>query len=108
MKLYVDKYRHDLSLNEGDWVYVKLQPYKQSSVEERTRDKLSKHYFGPYQIIKELRPVACEIATSPTFRIHPVFYVSLLKRYIGEVHYSPIPYPLILLTITLLYDHLLS
>lgn len=32
---YADKQRRDVSFSIGEWVYVKLQPHKQTSVEGR-------------------------------------------------------------------------
>lgn len=52
MKHYADKHRRDLTFNVGDWVYVKLRPYKQTSTKDSPNTKLSKRFYGPYQIVK--------------------------------------------------------
>ena len=51
----------------------------------RKRGKLSPCYIGPYLILKKIGTVAyeLELLTSLGF-VHPVFYVSMLKKCIGD------------------------
>ena len=85
MKQAADKKRREVNFEVGDWVYLRLQPYRQQSVFLRTSHKLSNRYYGPYQIEERIGPVAYKLKLSPGSRIHPVFHVSLLKKKIGEV-----------------------
>ncbi|KAL6326159.1 hypothetical protein AAG906_001034 [Vitis piasezkii] len=75
----------EVNFEVGDWVYLRLQPYRQQSVFRRTSHKLSNRYYGPYQIEERIGPVAYKLKLSPGSRIHPMFHVSLLKKKIGEV-----------------------
>ena len=48
MKQVYDKKHTDKELVVGDWMYLKLQSYRKSSVEHHTNHKLSPQFFGPY------------------------------------------------------------
>lgn len=61
-------------------MYLKLQPYVQSSVAVRTNHKLVFHYFGPFQVEKKIGPVAYRLKLAATAAIHPVIHVFQLRR----------------------------
>ncbi|KAL6283047.1 hypothetical protein ACE6H2_013976 [Prunus campanulata] len=49
------------------------------------RGKLSLRYIGPYEITKRIRPVAYTLALpSKLSRIHDVFHVSMLRKYMPD------------------------
>jgi hypothetical protein len=82
MKNLADKKRTERTFQLGDEVFIKLQPYAQSSVLSRSNHKLAFRYFGPYNISKCVNPVAYEVALPADARIHPVFHVSQLRKVI--------------------------
>lgn len=93
MKKNADGQRRDISFDIGDWVYIKLQPYRHTSVENRTHPKLSKRFYGPYKIINKYGQVAYELELSSSSKIHLVFHVSRLKGYTGDTTLPSNPLP---------------
>lgn len=91
MMFYVDQRRTDKSFEVGDWVYLKLKPYRQFSTKAIKDHILSKQYFGPFQIMEKIGPVAYKLELPPSSRIHPVFHISLLKKHNGEILPSMTP-----------------
>ena len=84
MKKQADKHRSERSFNVGDWVFLKLQPYVQSSVAARSNNKLSLKFFGPFRVLKRVGAVAYLLILPVTATVHPVFHVSLLKSSPGS------------------------
>ncbi|XP_026416204.1 uncharacterized protein LOC113311598 [Papaver somniferum] len=82
-KQQADKNRTEGEFQIGDWVYLRLQPYRQTSVQLRKNLKLYAKFFGPYQVLAKLGKVAYKIQLPPSSRIHPVFHVSQLNPKLG-------------------------
>lgn len=57
----------------------------------KKKNELNPTFYGPYQVVKILGPVAYQLKLTPDSKIHPVFHVSLLKK--ALVH-SVTPQPL--------------
>jgi len=92
MKTQADKSRTERSFSVGTWVYLKLQPYVQSSVAARANQKLAYRFFGPYQIIDKIGSVAYKLKLSDSSSIHPVFHVFQLKLAVPVTHdVQPLP-----------------
>ncbi|KAJ0555711.1 putative chromatin remodeling & transcriptional activation CHROMO-DOMAIN family [Helianthus annuus] len=91
MVTQANKKRLDKEFNISDWVYLKLQNYRQKPVQERKNHKLSRRFFGPYKILDRIGKVAYKLDLPATSRIHPNFHVSLLKASHGTAKPSQIP-----------------
>ena len=58
MKHQSDKCRSKREFAVGDWVFLKIQPYVQSSLAQRSCQKLTFRLFGPFQIIARVGAMA--------------------------------------------------
>ena len=84
MKQQVDQHRTEREFELADWVFVRLQPYKQLSLKQQGKNKLAPKFYGPYQTIRKISRVAYELKLSETSRIHNVFHVSNIKKLLGQ------------------------
>jgi hypothetical protein len=98
MKKYADGKRSERQFQVDDWVFLKLQPYIQSSLAARSNQKLAFKFFGPYRVLARVGTVAYRLELPPSSSIHPVFHVSQLKKAVGAHHSvtSSLPPPSIL------------
>lgn len=74
MKQQIDSHRIDRSFKVGDWVYFKVQPYKQVSISTLHFHKLAFKYYGPFQIARKVGPVAYTFLFSPSVKIQCMFH----------------------------------
>lgn len=94
MKHFADKNRRSMEFMVGEWVLVRLQPYRQHSVQLWKFQKLALQYFGPFQVVERVSTVAYHLGLPEHAKIHPVFHISQLKKYHGEPageSYLPLP-----------------
>jgi len=101
MKNQADKHQLDKQFPIGSWVFIKLQPYRQTSLRS-TQHKLSKRYFGPFQIVEKIGPVAYRLLLPQEAQIHTVFHISVLKHCPHPHSITPSPLPI---EFTIPHDH---
>lgn len=80
MKTQADKKRTFRVFEVGDQVFLKLQPYIQTSVATCACHKLAFRFFGPYMVIRRINDVAYELQLLEGSQVHPIFHVSQLCR----------------------------
>jgi hypothetical protein len=85
MKQQAVQHRNERSFEVGDWVFLRLQPYKQMSLKQAKKDnKLSPKYYGPYKVLQNIGTMAYKLEFPASSRVHPVFHVSCLNKVIGD------------------------
>lgn len=83
-----NKHRIEKEFAVGDYVYLRLHKYRQSSVHHRVNQKLARRFYGPYKILQRIGSVAYKLELPADTKIHPVFHVSLLKASFGPPGHS--------------------
>ncbi|XP_070667402.1 uncharacterized protein [Malus domestica] len=84
MRQVCDNKRTEREFNIGDWVYLKLHPYRQHSVAARTKINLASKFYGSFQVTQCIGFVTYRLLWPTDSKIHQVFHVSLLKRKLGN------------------------
>lgn len=67
----------------GDWVFLKVHPYRPLFLAKRKNEKLAPKFFGMYQNEEKLGIVAYRLRLPNEATIHPVFHVFQLKCALG-------------------------
>lgn len=83
-KIYADKHQIERSFKVGDLVYLRLQPYKQSSLTAKGKENSKPRFYGPYRVTCRIGEVAYELELLEGSCIHNVFHVSCLKKAVGQ------------------------
>jgi ferritin-like metal-binding protein YciE len=76
MKNQADKKRTERHFQEGEWVFLKLHLYVQTSVAKQGSRKMAFRFYGPFKILQKVGKVAYKLALPTTSQIHPVIHVS--------------------------------
>jgi hypothetical protein len=85
MKQQVEQHCSERSFEVGDWVFLRLQPYKQMSLKQAKKDnKLSPKNYGPYKVLQKICTMAYILELPASSRVHPIFHVSCLNKVIGN------------------------
>jgi hypothetical protein len=80
---YPDNNRVFRYFKVGEHVFLKVKE-KTSSLRLGSFPKLSIRYCGPFEILEKIGPVAYMITFPASMRVHNVFHVSLLKKYVPD------------------------
>jgi hypothetical protein len=64
-------------------VFLRLQPYKKTSLKAKQCQKLAPKFYVPYTVLKRVGQFAYQLALPSESKLHRVFHVSCLKKVIG-------------------------
>ena len=79
MRWFSNQKRVERFFTVGDWVYLRLQPCKQTSVHNKKLGKLAPRYYGPFKVLQKIEEVSYKLDLPLGSLIHLVFNVSNLK-----------------------------
>ena len=95
MKKFADLNRSERTLEIGDMVYLKMQPYRMQAFGLRGPIKLHSKYYGPFRVTQKVGNRAYKLLLPEGAQIHPVFHVSQLKKHLGPTVVPSADLPLI-------------
>ena len=84
-KAYADTHRKDVAYSPGDLVLLNSKNIRFKTGAR----KLMPKWLGPYKVLRTVGPVAVALELPAGWKHHPVFHVSLVKRYDASQRYTP-------------------
>ena len=78
---YANKHRRHLIFNIGNKILLSASYINNPVDRQRPTRKLTPRYLEPYIVTAIISPTAYKLDLPKSLRIHPVFYISLLKPY---------------------------
>ena len=82
-KQYADQHGMERQFQVNDLVYLRLQPYKQTTIKGKCLENLKPRFYGPCKVIRKVE-VAYQLELPMGSKIHNVFHVSCIKKVIGK------------------------
>jgi hypothetical protein len=87
MKKFYDRRRKLEEYSVGDRVWLEAT----NLTTDRPKKKLDHKRLGPFKNIQKVSNVVYKLELPPTWRIHPVFHVSKLRRYTPDPYGRALP-----------------
>ena len=78
---YANQKRQPLTFQEGDLVLLSSAHIHPSLRSVKTSKKLTPRFIGPFTIVQRISETSYKLNLPESFKMHPVFHVSLLKPY---------------------------
>jgi hypothetical protein len=85
-KFYADENKIAREFKVGEHVLPKVKP-KKRSLKLGSCTKLEARFYGPFEILDRIGPVAYMLALPASMNMHNVFHVSLLKKYVHDLNH---------------------
>jgi Integrase zinc binding domain/Integrase core domain len=87
MKRFYDRKRKPEEYKVGEQVWLDAK----NVTTDRPKKKLDHKRLGPFKITQKISSVVYKLELPSSWRIHPVFHVSKLRRYIPDPYNRPLP-----------------
>ena len=80
MKINADRHHREVIFEPGDFIFLRLQPFRQLSIRTRGNMKLSPRFYGPYKVLEQVGKVAYRLDLPSHSHLHLIVHVSQLKK----------------------------
>lgn len=72
---------------------LRLRQCPMTFLSQAPKSKLQPRYFGTYRVTELINEVAIRLMLPPRAKMHDVFHIGLLKKWVGEPPETPPPLP---------------
>ena len=83
MKQQADQHCFEHTFQVGDMVFLRLKPYKQSSMKLKGSHKMDTKLYGTYKVLQDIGSIYYKLELPPSSCVHLVSHVSFIKNFIG-------------------------
>ena len=80
MKHQADQHRFEHTFQVGDMVFIRRQPYKQSSLKLKWNQTLAPKISSPYIVLHKIGSIAYKLALPPSSRIQQVIGTNIKEQ----------------------------
>jgi hypothetical protein len=92
---FANQNRNERELAIGDMVYLKVQPYRHSSLSIHRCIKLHSKFYGLFRILEKIGGTTYKLLLPEGCKLHLAFHVSQLKKHKGPLAVPAPSLPLI-------------
>jgi hypothetical protein len=84
-----DQHHRQVIYNVGDWALLRLRQRPSASLPRSTTGKLKPRYVGPYRVEEIINEAVVRLQLPFDAKIHDVFHVGVLKKFVGAPPTEP-------------------